>query len=96
MHSLRHTFASVRLARWYAVGVDVNARLHWLSLYLGHDDPVDTYWYLSITPALFCQVSRRLEHSGGDSARPAGARAGRASLLPVRAKRLREWRLSTR
>lgn len=94
MHSLRHTFASERLAKWYEAGVDVNVRLHWLSLYMGHDDPADTYWYLSTTPALLEQVGRRLE-SAGTSTRPALVRSA-GSFLPSRARRLREWRMSIR
>ena len=30
---------------WYRAGLDVHARLPLLSTYLGHVDPVSTYWY---------------------------------------------------
>jgi integrase/recombinase XerD len=32
---------------WYREGVDVQARLPWLSTYVGHVDPKSTYWYYS-------------------------------------------------
>jgi hypothetical protein len=32
---------------WYRDGVDVQARLPWLSTYLGHRKPACTYWYYS-------------------------------------------------
>ncbi|CUT12653.1 hypothetical protein BF49_3733 [Bradyrhizobium sp.] len=37
-----------------------------LSTYLGHVDPVSTYWYLSAAPELLTLVGDRLErHLGG-------------------------------
>jgi integrase len=47
IHDLRHTFAVATLARWYAAGGDVAARLPLLSTWLGHADPSGTYWYYS-------------------------------------------------
>ena len=38
VHDLRHTFAAHRLFQWYRDGKDVNARLPWLSTYMGHVD----------------------------------------------------------
>ena len=35
------------LLDWYRAGLDVHARLPLLSTYLGHVDPVSTYWYLN-------------------------------------------------
>jgi len=35
------------LAGWYRAGEDVSALLPRLSTYLGHCDPVSTYWYYS-------------------------------------------------
>ena len=32
---------------WYRADLDVHARLPLLSTYLGHVDPVSTYWYYS-------------------------------------------------
>ncbi len=52
LYDLRHTFACSVLRKWYAGGVDVNQRLPFLSTYLGHVKPSDTYWYISAVPEL--------------------------------------------
>lgn len=44
LHDLRHTFAVTTLINWYRSGVDVHARLPYLSTYLGHREPRFTYW----------------------------------------------------
>jgi hypothetical protein len=49
------------LLDWYHAGVDVEARLPWLSTYLGHVGPASTYWYLTATPELVTVAHRRLE-----------------------------------
>ena len=67
VHDLRHSFAVRVLLAWYRSGIDVEARMAALSTYLGHVNPVDTYWYLSASPELVELVAERL----GD--RPAGA-----------------------
>lgn len=51
-YDLRHTFAVHRLTRWYRKGVDLHARLPWLSAYMGHDDLLGTEAYLHATPEL--------------------------------------------
>ena len=61
IHDLRHTFAVTTLARWYADGGDVAARLPLLSTWLGHADPSGTYWYLTGTPELLALAAARLE-----------------------------------
>ena len=61
IHGLRHTFAVTTLIGWYHDGVDVAARLPWLSTYLGHRDPRSTYWYLSAAPGLLAIAADRLE-----------------------------------
>jgi integrase/recombinase XerD len=61
IHGLRHTFAITTLIGWYRDGVDVAARLPWLSTYLGHRDPRSTYWYLSAAPELLAIAADRLE-----------------------------------
>ena len=43
----RHSFAVRVLVSWYRSGIDVEARMVALSTYLGHVNPVDTYWYYS-------------------------------------------------
>jgi integrase len=61
IHDLRHSFAVATLVGWYRDGVDVAARLPWLSTYLGHRDPRSTYWYLSAAPELLAIAADRLE-----------------------------------
>jgi len=51
---------------WYRAGLDVHARLPLLSTYLGHVDPVSTYWYLQAAPELLALAAGRLEDHLGD------------------------------
>lgn len=60
-YDFRHTFAVNRLTRWYRAGIDVNARLPWLSAYMGHDDILGTETYLKATPELLAIAGRRFE-----------------------------------
>lgn len=60
LHDLRHTFAVRTLQAWQEAGDDVHARLPWLSTYMGHADPVSTYWYLSAAPELLQHAALRL------------------------------------
>jgi integrase/recombinase XerD len=60
LHGLRHSFAVRTLIEWYRTGQGVDARLPWLSTYLGHRDPRWTYWYLSATPELLAMAADRL------------------------------------
>jgi integrase len=59
-YDLRHTFAVHRLTRWYRAGVDLHARLPWLSAYMGHDDLLGTETYLTATPELLALAGGRL------------------------------------
>ena len=61
IHDLRHRFAVRVLLSWYQQGVDVQPRLAWLSTYLGHRDPVSSYWYLSAAPELLAHAARLLD-----------------------------------
>jgi integrase/recombinase XerD len=63
LHDLRHTFAVNTVLGWYRAGLDVEARMHALSTYLGHVDPANTYWYLSAAPELLALAGERLERS---------------------------------
>jgi integrase len=67
LHDLRHSFATHTLLDWYHAGVDVEARLPWLSTYLGHVGPASTYWYLTATPELVTIAHRRLARFLEDS-----------------------------
>ncbi|MDQ2897392.1 MAG: tyrosine-type recombinase/integrase [Actinomycetota bacterium] len=64
IHDLRHRFAVRALLSWYQQEVDVQPRLAWLATYLGHRDPVSSYWYLSAAPELLAQAARRLDTTG--------------------------------
>lgn len=59
VHDIRHTFAVHRLTRWYRQGVDLHARLPWLSAYLGHVDLLGTETYLNATPELLALAGHR-------------------------------------
>ena len=43
----------------YHEGVDVQARLPNLSVYMGHVRPQESYWYLSATPELLTAAAER-------------------------------------
>lgn len=60
-YDLRHTYAVHRLTEWNRKGLDVHARLPWLSAYMGHDDILGTEQYLHATPELLRLASRRFE-----------------------------------
>jgi integrase len=65
VHDLRHSFAVGTLLRWYREGIDPSTRLLHLSTFLGHADPASTAVYLTITPELLAQASRRFERFAG-------------------------------
>ena len=65
LHDLRHSFAVATLLRWYREGVEPASRLHHLSTFLGHVDPVSTSVYLTITADLLREASRRFEDFAG-------------------------------
>ncbi len=59
LHDLRHTAAVHRVVAWYRAGVDVQHRLPQLATYLGHVDISATQRYLTMTPDLLHEASRR-------------------------------------
>lgn len=61
LHDLRHTFAVHRLLAWYRSGADVQILLPKLATYLGHVGIAETQHYLSMTPELLDQATRRFE-----------------------------------
>jgi integrase/recombinase XerD len=69
-YDFRHAFAVNRLSRWYRQGVDLHARLPWLSAYMGHVDIVGTEAYLNTTPELLDlagkRLRRRYKKTGGE------------------------------
>jgi integrase/recombinase XerD len=67
--SFRHTFAVTCLQRWYQQGLDVQALLPRLSVYLGHVHPHESYWYLTAVPELLGAAAQRFQayaHAGGN------------------------------
>ncbi len=68
LHDLRHSLAVRTLLEWYRAGLDVEARMHRLSTYLGHSDPAHTYWYLHAAPELLALAAERQERAMGDLA----------------------------
>jgi integrase len=60
-HGLRHAFAVGTLLRWYRAGVNPAGRLFHLATFLGHVNPNSTAVYLTITPELLQEASRRFE-----------------------------------
>ena len=61
LHALRHTFATHRLASWHREEADVQRLLPALSTYLGHGSVAATQVYISMTPDLLDEASRRFE-----------------------------------
>ena len=62
LHDLRHSFAVHRLISLYRDGADVQRLLPKLATYLGHINISGTQRYLSLTPDLLHEASRRFEH----------------------------------
>jgi integrase/recombinase XerD len=59
IHDFRHSFAVNALLRWYRSGVDVQAKLPFLSAYMGHVNIGSTYHYLHFVEPLASLASRR-------------------------------------
>jgi len=69
-YEFRHAFAVHRLTAWALAGVDVHAKLPWLSAYLGHQSILGTEVYLKATPQLLGLASSRFEDHLQHSRRP--------------------------
>jgi site-specific recombinase XerD len=52
LHDFRHTFAVHRLLQWYQTEEDINAKLPFLSTYMGHVDITSTQVYLQASNEL--------------------------------------------
>ena len=61
LHDLRHAAAVHRLVSWYREGADVNRLLPQLATYLGHVHIAGTQRYLTMTPELLNEASKRFE-----------------------------------
>ncbi|MHB1771895.1 MAG: tyrosine-type recombinase/integrase [Acidimicrobiales bacterium] len=60
LHDFRHTLAVDTLVDAHRRGLDIDARIAVLSTFLGHKDPLSTYWYLTASPELMSAVSDRM------------------------------------
>ena len=65
VHDLRHTFAVHALLRWYRAGVDVQAKLPFLSTYMGHVSMVSTQYYLHFIEPVAHAASARFAQQYG-------------------------------
>jgi integrase len=61
LHDLRHTGAVHRLIAWYRSGANLQLLLPQLATYLGHINLSATQHYLTLTPELLHEASRRFE-----------------------------------
>lgn len=60
LHDFRHTYAVHCLKKWVVNGCDINNRLAYLSIYLGHEDMRGTQHYLRLTADLYPEIIRRV------------------------------------
>jgi len=65
IHDFRHTFAVRVLEHWYQKGVDVQAKLPFLSTYMGHVSINSTYYYLKFIEGISSQASIRFYENFG-------------------------------
>lgn len=79
VHDLRHTFAVHALLRWYRQGVDVQAALPRLAIYMGHVSIVSTHYYLAFIEPVRRAASARFARQCG---RLVDAESGRARRQP--------------
>lgn len=71
-HDFRHAFAVTVLLRWYRAGVDVQAKLPFLSHYMGHVSVVSTAYYLQFVEPLAAAASTRFAEACGALITPSG------------------------
>jgi integrase len=62
LHDLRHTFAVHRLLKWYETEQDINAKLPFLSTYMGHVKINSTQVYIHAVNELLQAGSERFHH----------------------------------
>ncbi|MHC3367667.1 tyrosine-type recombinase/integrase [Rhodococcus aetherivorans] len=63
LHDLRHSFATRTMIDAYRSGRDPGHTLALLSLWLGHSNPADTYWYLQAAPEVAAIAAGRLDRN---------------------------------
>lgn len=58
-HCLRHAFVVERLNEWMLNGIDTNKMLPYLSRYLGHTSPDETYYYYHLVDKAFDVIRKK-------------------------------------
>lgn len=58
-HCLRHAFVVDRINEWMKQGIDTNKMLPYLSRYLGHKSPDETYYYYHLADMAFETVRKK-------------------------------------
>lgn len=66
LHDLRHSFAALRLLRWYQTGADLSVKLPLLATYLGHVGLKSTQVYLHLTEDFVGELTKRQLDRFGD------------------------------
>lgn len=59
LHDFRHTFAVHALLRWYREGLDVQAKLPLLAIYMGHVSIISTQYYLQYLEEVVSTANER-------------------------------------
>ena len=63
-HCLRHAFVVERFNEWMRQGIDTNTMLPYLSRYLGHKSPDETYYYYHLVEKAFDTIREKDSVSG--------------------------------
>ena len=58
-HCLRHAFVVERVNDWILQGIDTNEMLPYLSRYLGHKSPEETYYYYHLADNAFDVIRKK-------------------------------------
>lgn len=59
VHCLRHAFVVDRINKWVAEGVDFTVMLPYLSKYLGHAGPSETFYYYHMVESAFSTIIKK-------------------------------------
>ena len=58
-HSLRHGFVVDRINNWILAGIDINVMFVYLSKYLGHKDPDESFYYYHLVREAYDIIKQR-------------------------------------
>lgn len=59
VHCLRHSFVIKRMNLWMAQDIDLDVMMSYLSQYLGHSSPKETYYYFHQIDEIFKTIKRK-------------------------------------